>query len=457
MAVSTLKTKNVRWIGFAVYGVIAAASLLLFVHPDIVETANHARILLDCIFDGRFLDFYEVVAAHENSFYYVNGANYNIAFYIVFALWELPVYLFGKLFSIAIGEKFMWLWAKALPALCGVANAALVGRLIAKDAAEDGRDAASALLLNPLAFFFPVVMGQYETVCMLFILWAFFYYIKKDMARFCALMGVAALFKSFALLLVVPMLLLTDKRLLHILRDLALSVLPTLLTGLLFRGRTADAPIFSNVMIGRLFGMKLWDRVPVFPLLLALACVYCFLRPAPKERRALLYAGAGIGLFVFGVFILTVEWHPQWLYLFLPFWVIGAYLGKNRTLYYYLTPIVAAGAFLACWYTAPGHLEAGLFYYGVLGVNFSAPTVLTYLRLSTPLFCLASALLYAAMGAVLLAYVPVGGQSLAARAERSAVLPACKHSRLWLWADFALGYGFWLFVVIGVLVVSGTL
>ncbi|MEA5050390.1 MAG: hypothetical protein VB021_02850 [Oscillospiraceae bacterium] len=450
--------RNTRIFAWAVYGVIFAASLVLFAHPDIVETANHARILLDCIFSGRFLDFYEVVAAHENSFYYINGANYNIALYLVFALWELPVYLVGKIFSVAVGEQFMWLWAKALPALCGVANALLIGRLVrAAGVPENGGEAAWALLLNPLAFFIPTVMGQYETICILAVLLALFFYMRGDMVRFCALMGVAALFKSFALLIVVPMLLLADKKLLPVLRDLALCAAPTLLTGLLFRGRMADAPIFSNEMIGRLFEKTLWERAPVFPLLLAAACVYCWLRRTPEKGRALLKAAADIGLFVFAVFVFTVVWHPQWLYLFVPFWVLSVYLGDNRTPYYYLAPITAAGAFLASWYVAAGHLEANLFYFGALSKDFGAPTILTYLRESVPLYCLALALLYAALGGVLTAYMPFGGRSLADRAADGGVTPVYKNGRLWLWADFVLGCGFWACGVFLCLYFSGTL
>ncbi|NLC79244.1 MAG: hypothetical protein GX683_05925, partial [Ruminococcaceae bacterium] len=248
MTVAIAKKKQISLLVRCItYGIVFVASFLLFVHPDIVETSNHSRILLDCIFDGRFFEFFDVVKQHDNSFYYLNNANYNIVFYLLFAAWELPVYLVGKIFSITISEQLMWMWAKALPALCSIVNAALVGKLVEQvKSKDDGSFAQKALLLSPIAFFFPVVMGQYETICIVFVLWALLYYIKGDMVRFAAVMGVAALCKSFALLIVVPLILLADKKLLLILRDLALSMFPTLLTGVLFHGRVADAEQFTN-------------------------------------------------------------------------------------------------------------------------------------------------------------------------------------------------------------------
>ena len=63
------------------FSLAAVAAFFFTSHPDLWETANHSYVFLECLFSGRFFDFYEVVAAHENWYYYINGANYNILIY----------------------------------------------------------------------------------------------------------------------------------------------------------------------------------------------------------------------------------------------------------------------------------------------------------------------------------------------------------------------------------------
>ena len=86
------------------------AGFFLFSHPDLWETANHGYVFLESLFSGKVLHFYEICARHENTYYYLNSANYNIVIYIIFGLWELPVFVFNKIFHLRLNERFLIYW-----------------------------------------------------------------------------------------------------------------------------------------------------------------------------------------------------------------------------------------------------------------------------------------------------------------------------------------------------------
>ena len=69
-----INTKTLCTYGFGRWDIIffalaAAVSFFFMSHPDLWETANHSYVFLECLFSGRFFNFYEVVAAHENRYY----------------------------------------------------------------------------------------------------------------------------------------------------------------------------------------------------------------------------------------------------------------------------------------------------------------------------------------------------------------------------------------------------
>ena len=98
----------------ALFALVLAAAYLLFAHPDILETARHAYILLRSTFDGQFFNFYENTLSRVYGYDYSNAAHYNIVVYILYALWELPLYGLEKLTGAAVSDVTLALWCKAV-------------------------------------------------------------------------------------------------------------------------------------------------------------------------------------------------------------------------------------------------------------------------------------------------------------------------------------------------------
>lgn len=416
-----------------------------------METANHGYLLLQNTFEGNFLGFYENVTAHANEFYYVNSAHYNIVLYIVFAIWELPVFIINSVFSLSVNQSFLWIWAKLLVVAFSLMNALLIRRLITQSVDEEtGKLSFFAFVLSPVAFFLSAVMGQYESLSVFFILLALFFYKKGGLVKFSALMGVAILFKSFAVLIVIPLLFLAEKKVLKLLLNAVIVALPSLVTGLLFSGRITDAEEFNRIMTGRLFDTVVFNSVPVFPLMLAVVCAVCWLTRFPEQEKERLRLSAAVSLGIFAAMALLVEIHPQWVYLIIPFLIITVFLERNRTLYYYISILLSFGLTLFCWRSFPQHFEAsmlngGLFTLLGLPAVQSEATMVMVLRAVPILNNIASALFAAAVAVIIAAYIPFSSSgSLAQRSAQAEVISLAKCERTAVWVVFAVGIGFWL-------------
>ena len=365
-------------------GAVVVFCYLFFNHPDIVETANHSWLFLDHVFSGRMLEFYDNVLAHQNDFYYVNGAHYNVFLYLAFGVWLLPVYGIYHLFSLnaaaGAANTFVLYWAKLLACLTALGCAWMVRRLALRLEVPAGRAgyASLAFLLSPLTLVGVFCMGQYDSLCLFFLLWALCLYFDGRLPAFTVLIGVAMACKFFALLVFLPLLLLQEKRISRLLGYGVLSLWLTVPTGLLYAGRDGDMGFFNELMIERLFTDTVpgaHGDVPLFFLGYALVLVFSFFWRAPdtaRLRRMAVY----LCMAVFGLLFSCVLWHPQWLVLLVPFAILSVSTAQNRTPWYAMNAICCAGALLLCYQTFPGQLEVGMMDYGLvhlaLGLNASA-------------------------------------------------------------------------------------
>ena len=410
----------------ALFALVLAAAYLLFAHPDILETARHAYILLRSTFDGQFFNFYENTLSRVYGYDYSNAAHYNIAVYILYALWELPLYGLEKLTGAAFSDVTLALWCKAVGTAFWLGCGVLTGKL----ARVYGCDADAcawapfAFWLNPISFLTVAVMGQYDSLCLFFVLWALLAYRKGELWKFSLIMGAGLVCKFFPLFLLLPLLLLAEKRPLRVAGYMAASFWLYLPTALLFRGRTGDADFFNTLMADRLFAQCFPGGVmdaSLFGMAMAVICVAAWLyTPATPAKRdnAVLY----LGLAVFGLLFALVLWHPQWLLLLVPFLVLTTLKNRCGGVLFFVDAVLAAGAVLMIFRILPGALEGDMLDMGVLNYALGMPYSLTgsgirtvsfYMTLIPRLTDLAPVCFYGAMLAELLFKLPCKNATVA--------------------------------------------
>ena len=431
----------------------AVFCLLVFAHPDIVETARHGYILIRSTLDGNFFGFFEDVYSRVYGYGYTNAAHYNILLYLLYALWELPLYLIERIGGFVFTDLTLSLWCKWLGAGfylgCGLLTGALARRLGCEETAC--RWVPLFFWLNPISFFTILVMGQYDSICLFFLLWALIYYLDGRMIPFSLVIGVGMVFKFFPVFLLLPLVLLAEKRLLRAVGYMALSLWLYLPTSLLFWGRTGDAGFFNQLMIERIFAQAFPGGVAdasLFLLLLALTCVAARLWQ-PADRNALGRAAVYLGLVVFGLLFAFVYWHPQWLILLVPFSILTGLQLRDKTLFALMQGIFCAGFFLLIAMLYSGQLEANLIDGGLIalisGFYFSlvenARSTGFYFSLIPYLNDLAPVFFYGPLLAELIFKLPVGKTVLADR-----LCPGQRpfSYRLSCWGIFIVSFGgFW--------------
>ncbi|NLW79419.1 MAG: hypothetical protein GXY32_08430 [Ruminococcaceae bacterium] len=437
--------------------VVGVAAFLLFMQVDIIETANHSYILLESIFSGKFRSFYGEVAAHQNDFYYLNNAHYNIIVYLLFAVAELPAFIVNNIFGLAPNEVVLSYIGKTVSAVFFIGCLPLITAIarqlnLAKAAAGW---APLMFALWPPAFFSVLVMGQYDSISLFLMLLGLWFWAKGRMIPFALVFGLAIPFKTFAALLMIPLLLLAEKRVLHILKCAVIALWAIVPSSLVFAGHTFAMGDFTRAMTERLFAARLpfAREVPVFALAYGLLCIVCyFWRPA---REDLPRRGVWLGLAVFGLLFMFVEWHPQWLLLLAPFVVLTTLMEKQRAPWLFVDIILCAGFFLTCAAAYPGQLEANLFNGGIAGLASGtqwvageghATLMSLYTRVDVVRY-LPTALFSIGLGAHLILKLPLRKGTPASRflASAPSAIPLLERKpALGVWLLFGIGFGlFW--------------
>lgn len=428
-----------------------------FFHPDIQETARHAYILIRSSLDGDFLQFFEITLQRSYGYAYTNAAHYHILFYLVYALWELPLYLIEQLFHLAFSDLVLSVWCKTIGVGFYLGCGILTGRLARQLGCSEQAAGWAPLLfwLNPISFFTINIMGQYDSICLFFLLWALTFYFRGRLVAFTLLMGAGLVFKFFPLVVFLPLLLLAEKRPGRVLGHLALSLWLYLPGALLFAGRTGDAGFFNSLMARRLFAQVFPGgvmNVSCIGLGLVLLCALAWLlRPkddGQRQRWALYLALCG-----FGVLFLFVYWHPQWLILLAPFLLLTTLQQKSPSFFFFAELALYIGFFILCALLFPDALEANLFNAGPFAplgraAYYACPNPRNnafYFGLIPYLSDLAPILFYGGLLCSLLFKLPVGKGSLADRLCGGQ--DHCRFSlRLYGWGGLVLALGgFWAF------------
>ncbi len=268
------------------------------------------------------------------------GPAYAPSIYLIFAVWSIPVALIRKIWEISIFEPGIILWYKSLLVISSIlCYKKLDGILEFVELSKGKRTFAGFIFFSSLFFVMPTMaMSQYDIFTVFFILWGIELYIKEYKSiKWIALFGLAATFKSFALLIFFPMLLLKEKGVLKVIGKLMLSVIPTLVCSLLFCGNELyreTTKSFYGGFIKRLFASTVAggnSPIVLFVGGMIALCIWAYVRQNRTSAKDSLTDVAWVGTTAFSLMLLFVYCHPQWCLLILPFAVLLIILNDRKT------------------------------------------------------------------------------------------------------------------------------
>ena len=437
------KTERPFRIEWIVLGLFAFLFLISYTYGDIIITTRHGMRLWDCLFQGRFLDFYHYNAAAETQnsvFSTPQSAAYDFTIYLIFALWNLPLWILEKLFSIPATENFFCLiWPKLLlifTALLSAKSIRRIARLL--DLGELAERWAPFLWCSSVLVCSSLLMiSQYDILSLFFILLGLEAYLKLDTKKFILFFAIATSCKYFALLIFLPLVLLRWKKVWQILAFTASSFALTLFWKALFllapQGAVSQPSLVESLFSAFTVNSQTVGLYPVSLFFLAIiaVCIFAYSRndtPAQQGKSALYVSAASM----LGFLALT-QIYPYWSILATPFLVLLVFSNRER-LKLNLFLEMGFGVSLVFQqmnfysFSFSNYLLLPMLWGKLLGTNVTPAegigTTFYYLNLAAPVMNGLSALMLCCAAALLIFNTPkrmLASQSLEIRMERSVV------------------------------------
>ena len=328
---------------------LAGVLFLSFEMRDLFHTAGCSYGFLD----GHFLDFYDYLEANgiaENGSVGL-GAAYLPTVYLIFALWNLPMKIFGFVPQASAQLGFIpIMWAKLLPCLVFILSGVVVYKICQelKMSERKTKLCLFAYLGSPVCLFGQFALGQYESFMTFCLILGFYFWLRKKDILFIATFAVAMTFKYTAILFFLPLLLLREKRIWRILLETAGVFVLMALEMLVFWhseafrmnafgiGASSGSPVGYVTNAAYFTGFNFGDHMQfvVYLAFVAFAFVvaYAYFKKLPDERE---HASYGIYLMCLSAAALFCfsKWHPHWLMIAVPFWTISAFLHRDTKIF----------------------------------------------------------------------------------------------------------------------------
>ncbi|QWD12994.1 hypothetical protein G6703_01585 [Polynucleobacter paneuropaeus] len=357
-----------------VYGISIALCFLLFKQSDLTVTNNASFAYLH----GHFWDFYDY-----NKTYFDN--NYLPIFYWIFALWNLPLKLLGFIPQInqenwLSSTPIVTIWSKLLLAIFFFATVNLVGKVADQicEAQVKNQDIQKENLpklffaTSPIAIFAVFIFGGYDIFALFFMLLGLRAYFTKDFKWFVLWFSVAISFKYFAAFAYLPLVLIIEKRFIHLVIYGLLGLAVTTIQFALYW--------HSDVFLGEIFGLVTAKaagngfkiRSLIVNLFYCSMCFYIYFSKFDYRLDSIKWCERAIYacLLSYALLFSWVLWHPQWIILITPFVCFSFLFIRSQKLLTFLLVIEILGYLGFAAYTMnnwAGNVDNTMLYGGVFG------------------------------------------------------------------------------------------
>lgn len=373
-------------------GILTLIILFSTLYNDFIYTFRDGINFWYALSEGHPLSFYSYAQAIEGNTIYRGwkcGAAYDFTIYAFFAVWNFPAWIYEKI-SGNYAESCLacMMWAKLMYVPIAVICAKGI-RKIYEFITGDRTDRAEIVLSWLFSGFLVLAayfIGQYDIIGVMFSIWGVYYFLKKDYKRFYIYFAIAITCKYFAILLFVPLILLYEKRILYIIRDVLIGSSLVVIEKLLFslgksykeiHGITAGTnrsvvgvSLLSDRVKYFLYTKLEWGNSVIYLFILAmmLICLYCYMQKR-EETYAFFYKVIYAAFLVYAAFFLFTATTTYWIILLQPWLLLMIYCqGGSRKLNLLLEWGLVIAFIVTSMFTGPAYfnsapLEGGILFY----------------------------------------------------------------------------------------------
>ena len=331
---------------FLLYVFVVAGCYMLFQQTDLFHTSTSSYAFLN----GHIADYYDY-----NNKILPGWDLYLPLVYLLFALWNIPLKLFGLMHDPVVSGITLSIpelaWTKLLIAVFYFATAYvlfLIGKTLSGES-QKAKYIAVIFATSPIAIFAAFIFGQYDIIGVFFTMVGFYFYVRRDYFKFSLFFSLAISLKMFPLVVFLPLLLLVEKRILPILKYGLVALAATALQIVMFYHNVTFRSDFFSVASGRMsllaeFNLSPVNSAPYLIIFLTIICIYAYIKEVDLNLEQYRTA-INISLLSYAVLFSTVFWHPQWLLMIVPFFALS-YLFIKEAWKSYLIDIAGMLAFI---------------------------------------------------------------------------------------------------------------
>lgn len=322
----------------ACYIILIAILIVYFftqVYYDILATYDHSLILLDCFFGGNPRSFYDAALTGA---YRDIPANYLLPIYIIFSVWNLPSWLLSRLGGIDPFSVGCILWLKGLVVLFTVGCGYYVRKILQLLENKDVEFGVFLFFSSMMVAIPTFSVAQYDVISVFFVLWGIFRGVQEERisVKTALIFSFGIPLKFFALFPYAILLLLKEKRIIQIAKNLAIGMLVTIISIVPFlpsKGFHASAGPFSinkpaslllKTIDGGLTGLSLFCACLFIVYIIAYAW-------EPGDKKDLIMRLIWLGTFFYLALFTFIHAQPYWIVLLAPFAIILA-IQNNRNI-----------------------------------------------------------------------------------------------------------------------------
>lgn len=315
--------------------IAVAAGLLIFlsyVYGDFIVTQRSGYALWDAVPAVGFRNYYQFL--RENHF----ASAYNFTVYLLFAVWNLPCWIFEKITGLQAQNYVIWLlYGKALilggyilsvRLLCDIFRIIREGDEI-REASFSEAEARKYMALSLPMLWFSVFTGNYDILEIVFILAGIKAALEDKEWQFILFFAIGASMKSYSLFAFVPIMLLREKRILHIIKNAVFSVSILVVEELLFRKEqyfasvgssiSTDVGAVKSILTGGIFTQfgGLGNASLCLCLYIGL-CAYAYLQPR-KDNHHFFRKTIYVSMLAFMILFSTIHFNVYMIIFLAPF------------------------------------------------------------------------------------------------------------------------------------------
>ena len=340
-----------------------------FQQGDLLHTTKSSFGFLN----NHFIDFYDYNKIQ------VGRNDYLPFIYIIFAAWNIPIKLLNLL-GIPTHIFLLTYWAKILLLIFYIATAVITFNIykyiIIQQNKKIDTNFVEIFLLSPILLYTTIISGQYDIIELFFIMLAFYFYIRKYILYFCITMSMAISIKYIPIILFLPLLLFIEKNFIKIFRYTVVSLLFTILQIVFYLNSPAFREFMPQMTAHKISILYLIPFSPlnmpkIFYFLFALLCTICYILKNNNDD-GFYKKSINIALISLSIFILSVHWHPQWLVLLVPFFLLSTIYIKDKEIFLTLDIFGSLSFIIITLYFWQNNVDIGMMKYGVFQDFFNS-------------------------------------------------------------------------------------